>query len=141
MTTWVKYTLFQVPGWILAAVVLLALRIWVDLPVKVAIILFSLWVVKDLLFYPLFRVAYQTGPRTVVEQLIGLKGVAREPLEPEGYVYVRGELWHAETESTATRIAAGSPVRILRAHGMTLIVAPEERRRPVVRGTQGTESG
>lgn len=126
MTTWTKYLLFQVPGWVLAVLVLLVLIIWIDLPIGIAVGLFVLWVVKDLVFYPLLRIAYQSGPKTVVEQLVGLKGVAREHLDPDGYVRVRGELWRAEAENGKYPIEAGSTVRVLAVKGMTLIVAIEK---------------
>jgi len=130
--------LFQVPGWVLVILVLSALRIWINLPIGIAIGLFILWVVKDLLFYPLLRIAYQSGPKTVVEKLVGLKGVVREHLDPQGYVYVRGELWRAETEPDMLPIVAGSPVRVLRAQGMTLIVAAEKVPAKVPPGSAGS---
>jgi membrane protein implicated in regulation of membrane protease activity len=138
VSTWVKYLLFQVPGWLIAVVVLLVLRVWIDLPVKIAVILFILWVVKDLLFYPLLRIAYQSGPKTVVEQLFGMKGVVREPLDPDGTVFVRGELWRAKTEIKAGPITAGSDVRVVRAEGMTLIVAAENGPATVIGDRHGT---
>lgn len=126
MSTWTKYWLFQIPGWIVLILVLWVLRIWAKLPLEVAIGLFALWVIKDLLFYPLLRIAYQPGAGRVVDALVGLKGVTRETLDPIGYILVRGELWRARTEPEDPPLAAGSPVRVLRAEGMTLIVAAEE---------------
>ncbi|MCZ6623696.1 MAG: NfeD family protein, partial [Deltaproteobacteria bacterium] len=128
-----RYLLFQVPGWILAAVILLGLRYWIGLPLWIAIGAFSLWVIKDLVFYPLLRKAYESGAKTGADQLVGLRGVAREQLDPRGYVHVRGELWRAETESSDRPISAGSPVRVVRANGMTLIVTTA--------GTGATGSG
>ncbi len=122
MTTWNKYLLFQIPGWIIAALILIAMRYWVGLPVWIALIGFVLWVIKDFLFYPLLRVAYQSGPKTGVDQLVGLRGVAKQKLDPRGQVYLRGELWRAETAPGVQPIASGSKVRVLRAEGMTLIV-------------------
>ncbi len=113
------------PGWILAAVILLGLRYWIGLPLWIAIGAFSLWVIKDLVFYPLLRKAYESGAKTGADQLVGLRGVAREHLDPRGYVHVRGELWRAETESSDRPISVGSPVRVVRANGMTLIVTSE----------------
>ena len=51
---------------------------------------------KDAALYPWLRTAYETDSRRVIERLIGLAGVAVEPLAPRGYVRVRGELWQAE---------------------------------------------
>ena len=122
MTTWNKYLLFQVPGWILAALILIAMRYWVGLPIWIALLGFTVWVIKDFLFYPLLRVAYQSGAKTGVDQLIGLRGVARQDLDPHGLVYLRGELWRAEIAPGVLPIVSGSRVRVLRAEGMTLIV-------------------
>ena len=121
------------PGWILAVVILLGLRYWIGLPLWIAVGAFSLWVIKDLVFYPLLRKAYESSPKTGADQLVGLQGVAQEQIDPRGYIHVRGELWRAETESSDKPISAGSPVRVVRANGMTLIVTTE--------GTASTGSG
>ncbi len=113
------------PGWILSVVIRLGLRYWIGLPLWIAIGAFSLWVIKDLVFYPLLRNAYESSPKTGADQLVGLRGVAQEQIDPRGYVHVRGELWRAETESSDKPISAGSPVRVVRANGMTLIVTTE----------------
>ncbi len=124
--TWTRYLLFQVPGWILSVVILLGLRYWIGLPLWIAIGAFSLWVIKDLVFYPLLRKAYESSPKTGVDQLVGLQGVAQEQIDPHGYIQVRGELWRAETEPGNGPILAGSRVKVLAANGMTLIVAKED---------------
>lgn len=126
MKTWTRYLLFQVPGWILAAVILLGLMYWIGLTLWIAIGAFSLWVIKDLVFYPLLRKAYESSAKTGADQLVGLQGVARERLDPRGYVHVRGELWRAETEPADGPILAGSRVKVMAANGMTLIVAKED---------------
>lgn len=125
MPTWLKYLLLQVPGWILAAIVVAGLRYWLGIPSWVAFGLLSLWVVKDLVMYPLLRVAYESGVKTGVEQLVGARGVAQEDLAPAGYVRVRGELWRAETRSGQEYISSGTPIRIVGAERMTLIVEAE----------------
>ena len=125
MRTPIKYLLFQVPGWILAVLLLAGLHVWIDLPVWAAIGLFSLWVLKDLVFYPLLKVAYESSEKVGVDQLIGLRGVATENLDPRGYVHVRGELWRAETGSGKGPISSGSPVKVVGVDGMTLIVDTE----------------
>jgi membrane-bound serine protease (ClpP class) len=43
-------------------------------------------------------------------ELVGQVGVVRQPLDPEGYVFVRGELWRARANSE--RIEPGTPVRV-----------------------------
>lgn len=58
------------------------------------------------------------------ESLVGAVGEAREPISPEGLVFVRGALWKASAEKP---IAAGAPVRVVGRHGLELEVAPEIR--------------
>ena len=126
MSTLTKYWLLQVPGWLFAAVVVTGLYYWKGIPIWLALSLFSLWVVKDLVMYPLLRVAYEPGVKTGSEQLVGAKGVAQEELAPHGYVRVRGELWRAEVGQSRSPISVGSPIRVLAAEGMTLIVEADD---------------
>jgi membrane-bound serine protease (ClpP class) len=56
------------------------------------------------------------------ESLVGAVGEAREPLAPEGLVFVGGALWKA---TAATPIPAGTAVRVIGRQGLQLQVAPE----------------
>ncbi len=56
------------------------------------------------------------------ESIVGALGEAREPLSPEGLVFVRGALWKA---SASSPVEAGSAVRVVGRHGLELEVAPE----------------
>jgi membrane-bound serine protease (ClpP class) len=58
-------------------------------------------------------------PKTGDEGLIGEIGVARSRLEPEGKVFVHGELWNASTLET---IEEGSKVRVVAVDRLTLRV-------------------
>ena len=58
-----------------------------------------------------------------VGALRGTIGVAEGALEPTGRVHVRGESWAAE--SVGGPVAAGAPVLIVGARGLTLEVQPE----------------
>lgn len=58
-----------------------------------------------------------------VGALPGTVAVAETPLTPAGRVRLRGESWAAE--SLGGEVAAGTPVRVVRAHGLTLEVFPE----------------
>ncbi|MGH7966444.1 MAG: NfeD family protein [Candidatus Binatia bacterium] len=125
MSTLTKYILLQVPGWVLMAFLAIGLRHWIALPLWAAVGLFALWVVKDFLLYPLVRTAYASDVKTGSKQLIGARGTAQEPLNPQGYVHVHGELWRAQAEPSDRPIAAGSPVRVQAAHGLTLVVTAD----------------
>jgi membrane-bound serine protease (ClpP class) len=56
--------------------------------------------------------------------MIGLKGRAETAIEPEGRVFVRGELWRARSQM---KIAAGENVRVVGVEGLTLDVDLAER--------------
>ena len=60
---------------------------------------------------------------TGTEGMVGEVGVARTELEPEGKVFVHGELWNA---TALVPIAAGSRVRIARVDGLRVIVEAAE---------------
>ncbi len=59
-------------------------------------------------------------PMTGAAGLIGLMGVARSPLDPEGQVRVLGELWRARAD--AGPVAEGETVRVVAVEGLTLKV-------------------
>jgi membrane-bound serine protease (ClpP class) len=59
-------------------------------------------------------------PATGSEGLIGQLGQARTPIDPEGQVFVHGEIWHAVAEDG--RIGTGDRVQIVGVAGLTLHV-------------------
>jgi membrane protein implicated in regulation of membrane protease activity len=121
MPTWTKYLLFQIPGWMIAAIVLSGLWYWKLLPQWLSVLCYIVWVLKDLLLYPLLRAAYVPG-KTGLEALVGTRGIAQGDLAPEGYVRVRGELWRAITHSQDRVISSGATVEILKTEGMKVRV-------------------
>ena len=58
MSSFARYLLFQIPGWTLAAIVLVGLVHWFGLSRWVATGLLVFWVIKDFVFYPFVRKAY-----------------------------------------------------------------------------------
>lgn len=58
------------------------------------------------------------------ENLLGAVAVVRRPLDPAGMVFLRGELWRAE--SAAGPVPAGARVRVVAAEGLRLRVEPLE---------------
>ncbi len=69
--------------------------------------------------------------RTGAEAMLGWLAVTQTALAPEGEILVRGELWRAKISPDAAFLAAGEPVKVERAHGTVLEVAP-------LPGLQGT---
>jgi membrane protein implicated in regulation of membrane protease activity len=119
MRTFGRYTLLQVPGWVVAAAVLIGLQRWLDFPGWIAAALLGAYVAKDFLLYPFLRRAYETGSN---DGVAGLTGVVEQDLDPRGYVRIRGELWEAEAARGSRPIPKGSPVRVQSARGLKLIV-------------------
>jgi membrane-bound serine protease (ClpP class) len=58
------------------------------------------------------------------EGLVGEVGVVRSPLAPRGQIFLRGELWNAESE---VPVEPGDSVRVTKIDGLTLRVVPVQR--------------
>jgi membrane-bound serine protease (ClpP class) len=61
--------------------------------------------------------------RTGHEELVGAEAEVREPLDPEGQVFLNGALWRART-GAAERIEPGNRVRVTSVDGLTVEVEP-----------------
>lgn len=122
MTVFGRYVLLQIPGWLLAAIILYALEQRFDLPAWTIIGVMAVLVAKDFVLYPFLRRSYETQVESGAQALVGLTGVARERLDPAGYVELRGELWLAEAIPEARPIAQGERVRVVSADGIRLRV-------------------
>jgi membrane-bound serine protease (ClpP class) len=68
--------------------------------------------------------SHLSKPRTGVRGLIGEIGVVREPLIPEGKVFVHGELWRAISKDP---VQTGDRVRVVNVVNLVLEVEPFER--------------
>jgi membrane-bound serine protease (ClpP class) len=62
------------------------------------------------------------------EDLIGVAGTVREPLSPEGLVFVDGALWRAS--SGGPTLDRGTQVRIVAVEGLRLTVQPLDTAKP-----------
>lgn len=87
-----------------------------------AVVAVALWVVKDLLLYPLLRSSYEKGPDGLAA-LIGCTAIAVESFEGCGFVRVRGELWRARC---SVGVDAGQALHIVAAEKGELRVEPVE---------------
>lgn len=67
--------------------------------------------------------------RTGSEELIGSIGEVREPLDPEGQVFIQGALWKARTTG-GDEVGLGNRVRVRSVDGLTLEVEPVADRDP-----------
>ena len=117
-----KYLLLELPGWAIGSVVLALLAKTDSLSWRIAGLLLALWVAKDFALYPVLRIAYEHGTPDGTGSLIGALGVAREPLDPEGYVAVGSELWRARVTADAAPVETGAKVRVLEVRNLLLLV-------------------
>lgn len=122
MQTLVKYLLLQIPGLLVAAVVLVALWQWGKVSGTTAAFGLLLWVGKDLALYPFLRPAYRSDVPTGTDRLLGRSAVVRRRLEPAGYVLVQGELWRAEVPVSHPPVPVATAVKVVGARRFTLIV-------------------
>lgn len=58
--------------------------------------------------------------------MIGQKGVAKERLDPSGYIFIRGELWKAEVIEGSPPVEEGETVKVEGTRGRILLVRREE---------------
>lgn len=139
-STLVRYTLFQIPEWVLVLGVAVLLYRRGLLPGWAGALLVAAAMAKDAALYPLLRTAYETDTSSAIERLIGLRGVAVETLAPCGYVRVHGELWRSEATAAGPEIRPGNAVTVHAVRGTTLLVRPEPpptmRREPAPPGAR-----
>jgi membrane protein implicated in regulation of membrane protease activity len=122
--TIVRYTLFQIPDLILLGLGVAAAVRWWNLPVFAAYGLLAAWVAKDVVMYPILRVAYEGGGSSGVEAIHGALGVVTQSLVPSGYVRLGSERWKAELVRGNEAVSVGSAIRVVELRGLTLIVEP-----------------
>lgn len=120
-----RYVLFQLPGWTVAALAAAAAVHWWSVSATLAATFVALWIGKDFALFPWLRIAYEPGDAKPGSDLLGARAVADGPLTPSGYVRVRGELWRAELSVANPSVAAGSSVRVREVRGLTLVVEPD----------------
>lgn len=67
----------------------------------------------------------RTKPQTGYEELAGETGVVRQVLDPDGYVFIHGELWKAHTESGPIEVGENVKIESID-EGLTLVVSRAE---------------
>ena len=129
MNPFLKYLLFQVPGWLIGAVLLVWLWPMSGLAPWIAVLGYAIWVAKDFVLWPWLRSAYESPAPLGVQSLVGACGVTQGALSRRGYVRIAGELWEAEVPPGDLPLPPGAAVRVVRAERMTLVVVPADSAR------------
>ena len=128
-----RYLLYQLPGWALWSVVFLILQQFFVFPLWLVPVALAVWVVKDLILFSYTWMAYGAG-HGAKRPLPGFSGVVVKSLSPEGYIRIEGELWRAETADHASSIPPGETVTVEEIRGFTLFVRPVSRETQVSGG-------
>ena len=121
-----KYALYQVPDTALAFLVLWILVEWAGVSPWLAVCLAVLWIVKDILMFPLLWHSFGGTDPANGYGLVGEEGVVVETCDPHGYVRVRGETWKAEPAEGGRPIAAGTRIVVTGGSGLTLRITPAD---------------
>ena len=122
----IRYAVLQLLGLVAFAGALLGVRHWLlSYPLWLFWLLVAVWMAKDVALYPLVWKSYDTHGAPDPGPAVGTTGVARQTLDPCGYVEIGGELWRAELNGEAGAVGRGGKVRVTGRQGLTLFVEPE----------------
>ena len=117
-----RYVAFQLPELAIVGCVLTIGRQWGAFSGRAAILIFVLWIAKDVLMFPITRAAYAPGDGRSTREILGAVGVAHEGLEDDAYVRFGSELWRARRVPGCLPIAPGQLVRVVALEGLTVLV-------------------
>jgi membrane protein implicated in regulation of membrane protease activity len=117
-----RYAAFQLPELAIVGCVLLLVRQWGLLSAGTAGLIFSLWIAKDVLMFPIMRSAYLPGDGGSSREILGAVGVAHDGLAEDAYIRIGPELWRARRVSGSPPITPGQRVRVVALDGITVLV-------------------
>ena len=120
----IRYVGLQLLGVAVVVICLILIRRWMPLPHWFDIAFLSFWIIKDMVLFPFVWRAYDWDRHGQNHAMVGLEGVVEDPLNPAGYIRIRGELWRAELMDQTASAGVGDRVKVLQARGLTLFVRP-----------------
>ncbi len=121
----IRYALFQLPEIGMVVAILFLIREWSDLSDRLFALILFLWVLKDVALFPFLWRAYDPKVLSPFHSLVGRTAVARDRLDPEGYVWMGAELWRARVETGYKAVEIGGRVVVMGVIGLTLQVRPD----------------
>lgn len=107
--------------------IIIVIAQFIPIPLWLAVAIPAGKLLKFLLVYPSVRRSGRQPVATGLESLLRKRGVVVDPLDPEGYVKIQGELWRARS--------AGPPID----PGVAVEVCGLERTRLLVKEASDTE--
>lgn len=120
-----RYALFQIPSLVLLAGILWVIRQLIELPRWFFWGFMLFWVSKDAILFPFVWRAYDRRQERSLQNMIGKIGIAKERIDPSGYIFIHGELWKAEVVEGSPPIEEGERVRVEGTRGRILLVRKE----------------
>jgi membrane-bound serine protease (ClpP class) len=109
----------------IVVIVLLGLpRVGIHIPLAGLIALMVAWAAFSVFLYRVGSRALARKPVIRLPDMVNSKGKVASPLDPEGLVKIKGELWVAK--STSGRMDAGEEVVVVGQEGLKLIVQNKE---------------
>ena len=138
--TFLRYLLYQLPGFGLWSLVFLIVQQLLVLPLWLVPAALSVLLAKDLILFPSIWMAYESGSGAQ-HPPPGSLGVVVKTLSPEGYIRIEGELWRAETAKGERPIPDGETVTVEEIRGLTLLVRRVTRDSQVPGGFPSKNSG
>ena len=120
-----KYLVLQIPGAILVGILLVFLYYVELLSLRLSVLFFIGWCIKDALMYRFVRSAYEPGPPHGTAALVGQRGIVVQDLAPTGSVRVSAEHWSARAAKKDTTLTQGTSVRIVSVDGYVVTVVRE----------------
>jgi membrane protein implicated in regulation of membrane protease activity len=125
-----RYAVLQIPGWLLAAVLLFWIDSELDVSTGVLWILGLAWVAKDVALFPLTWRAYAGSRVGDAHDPVGRVGISLERLAPHGRIRLQGETWRAVAEPGSVPIGPDVAVLVTGREGLELRVRPQGDGRP-----------
>ena len=118
---WLKMLLLLSDGIIIAAIVVFVLWkfevvLHPGVLALIAVVLIAFGYLTYKLLWPVIKDRKVCGP----DSMVGLEGEVIKPLDPEGMVKIKGELWQAT--AACGRAETGMRVEVIAQEGLTLIV-------------------
>jgi membrane protein implicated in regulation of membrane protease activity len=122
------YTIFNIATGLLKGAVMLLIILWllpfwgINIPTWGLSLIIVAFLAYEIVTFRLGIKALQRKPAIWSEAIVGCCGKATTPLDPDGYVRVNGELWHAS--SSDKNINEGDDVVVVELNRLILRVAP-----------------
>jgi membrane protein implicated in regulation of membrane protease activity len=122
------YTIFNIATGLLKGAVLLLIILWllpfwgINIPTWGLSLIIVAFLAYEIVTFRLGIRALGRKPAIWSEAIVGCCGKATTPLDPDGYVRVNGELWHAC--SSDTTIKEGDDIVVVELNRLILRVAP-----------------